>query len=169
MLPFMQTLMGPGNTPVPGAGSGGGSIIMQSKLRGIGADNTERTLRTDNYGIIRNRPYEPYATEAADTVTNGYNTIYTVPAGVIARVKFRISNITANEVLVSVNIGGAEWLPGGATPAFPLQPAAPGYTSPWIQMAAAEVVQHRCGTVNGAQMWVRIEEFDTGDEPTGAN
>ena len=111
------------------------------------------------------RPFEPYTSVTFDVVSNGFGTVYTVPVGVVAKVWFTITNITADEVAVSLNVGGAQILPGGATPRYPLAPDGPGASGGPYILAAAEIVQHRCDTVNGAHIRVEVEEYGLGDTP----
>ena len=142
-----------------------GALVMQSLLTGKDPNNAKRVLLTDVSRMLRMRPFEPHTSVTFDVVTTGFGTVYTVPAGVVAKVWFTITNITANEVAVSLSIGGATVLPFAATPRAPLPPDGPGISGGPYILAAAEIVQHRCGTVNGAHIRVEVEEYGLGDAP----
>ena len=164
-LPLKLTGQNRGERPTVLLTEDDGTLRAWSLVIGRGPDGEDRHILTDDAGFQRNRPFEPYETVAFDVVTTGFGTVYTVPAGVIAKVWFTITNVTVNEVAVSLAIGGATVLPFGATPRVPLAPDGPGISGGPYILAVAEIVQHRCDTVNGAHIRVEVEEYGLGDAP----
>lgn len=162
LLPFLQTLMDPQGNPVVGAAAGSGSALSDIEVKGQTPAGVKRIVRLDEQYLMRNRPYEPYRSVVALTLTGVMQTLYTCPANSIAKVEIYFG--------VTAGVGGSISLRVKGRVMYESVAMREGGVGPRTRtiLAAGEMAEaYRPAGVGGLTAYADVELYSTGDVNTG--
>lgn len=127
--------------------------------------NPVKTL-ADTAGIMRTRPFEPYAFQVTETIAATDDTVYTVAASTVSVLEIEVTNNSGSAAtctLHTVEGGGATGVSNRILNAVSLPAnSIPIRLGPYI-LNAAGFVSALAGTADAITIHLFIKEYGTGD------